>query len=56
MIANDPRLSFLPRVEALRGEIHRVVGAAIPEGSVCALLDYPSHWNVGDSAIWAGVG
>jgi len=31
-----------------------VLGALIPPGTRCALLDFPRHANVGDSAIWLG--
>jgi len=39
---------------ALGQEIDAVLGACLPPGSPCALLDFPNHANVGDSAIWLG--
>jgi exopolysaccharide biosynthesis predicted pyruvyltransferase EpsI len=41
-------------IARLAGEIEQVMRACIPPGARCALLDYPNHANVGDSAIWLG--
>lgn len=41
-------------IAGLRSQIDAVVGNRIPEGTRCALVDYPNHANVGDSAIWLG--
>jgi pyruvyl transferase EpsO len=38
----------------LRQAILDVLNPLIPAGSRCALVDYPAHPNVGDSAIWLG--
>jgi pyruvyl transferase EpsO len=35
-----------------RGEIATVMGSLIEPGTPCALLGWPRHANVGDSAIW----
>lgn len=39
---------------ALRASIHQSLDPLIPPGSSCALVDFPHHGNVGDSAIWMG--
>ena len=41
-------------VGALVGVIDEVLNGLIAAGSKCALLDFPFHANVGDSAIWLG--
>jgi pyruvyl transferase EpsO len=41
-------------VRALSGAIDRVLRPLLPPGTSCALLDFPNHANVGDSAIWLG--
>lgn len=41
-------------IERLNAVIDEVLGALIPRGSRCALLEYPFHGNIGDSAIWLG--
>jgi pyruvyl transferase EpsO len=38
----------------LATRIDEVLAPLIPAGSSCALLDFPTHSNVGDSAIWLG--
>ena len=38
----------------LRGTIEKTLGAVIPRDRPCALVDFPNHTNVGDSAIWLG--
>jgi exopolysaccharide biosynthesis predicted pyruvyltransferase EpsI len=38
----------------LSGEIDEVLGPLLPAGAPCALVDFPNHSNVGDSAIWLG--
>jgi pyruvyl transferase EpsO len=38
----------------LATRIDAVLAPLIPAGSGCALLDFPTHSNVGDSAIWLG--
>jgi len=42
-------------VQQLRAEVARVVGSAVPTGSRCALVGFPSHENPGDSVIWLGI-
>lgn len=37
-----------------KARIHAVLGPLIMPGAPIALLDFPSHANVGDSAIWLG--
>lgn len=41
-------------IAGLRRQIDAVLGHRIREGTRCALVDYPNHANVGDSAIWLG--
>ncbi|MGH7844649.1 MAG: polysaccharide pyruvyl transferase family protein [Candidatus Binatia bacterium] len=48
------KISFPALIAALRKKVNDVVGEIVPAGSVCALLDFPNHANVGDSAIWLG--
>jgi exopolysaccharide biosynthesis predicted pyruvyltransferase EpsI len=38
----------------LASTLRETLDAAIPSGARVALLDYPNHENVGDSAIWLG--
>ena len=40
--------------ERLRRELGRVLESVIPADSPVALLDFPTHANVGDYAIWLG--
>lgn len=37
-----------------RAQLYQSLDPLIPVGSACALLDFPNHSNVGDSAIWLG--
>jgi exopolysaccharide biosynthesis predicted pyruvyltransferase EpsI len=41
-------------VGSLLDRIDHVLGPLLPPGTRCALLDFPNHPNVGDSAIWLG--
>jgi exopolysaccharide biosynthesis predicted pyruvyltransferase EpsI len=41
-------------IDALRQQIVETLRSLLPEGSSCALLSFPHHANVGDSAIWVG--
>ena len=50
MIAEQQESYLAP----LKRAIDVVLEPLIPEGSHCALLDYPNYSNVGDSAIWLG--
>lgn len=47
-------VSWRDRVSLLRATFDDVTADAIPRGTRCALLDFPSYANVGDSAIWLG--
>lgn len=42
------------RIERLANDIDTVLTPLIPRGQPVALLDFPNHSNVGDSAIWLG--
>lgn len=44
----------LPSFDRFRQSIADVLHPLIPAGSLCALVDFPAHPNVGDSAIWLG--
>lgn len=41
-------------VSRLRSRVLRELEAVVPRGSRVALLDFPNHENVGDTAIWLG--
>jgi pyruvyl transferase EpsO len=41
-------------LEALKREIVTTLKSFTGRYSTCALVDFPNHWNVGDSAIWLG--
>lgn len=41
-------------IARLRGSVARVLDPLIPAGTPCALVDFPHHPNVGDSAIYLG--
>ena len=41
-------------IASLRNQIADVLRPVLPRYSQVALLDFPNHTNVGDSAIWAG--
>lgn len=43
-----------PTSHRLARAAHDSLAALLPAGSTCALLDFPDHSNVGDSAIWLG--
>lgn len=43
-------------IRQLQGDIEGTIGPLLEGQSACALLDFPSYPNVGDSAIWAGEG
>jgi len=49
--AEEPRAELLSRLDR---ELASVLGPLVPAGARCALLDLPTHGNVGDSAIWLG--
>ena len=42
------------RCQQLGARLRETLDAEIPAGARVALLDYPNHENVGDSAIWLG--
>lgn len=41
-------------IERTRNKLTAAIRPLIEPGQPYALLDFPNHWNVGDSAIWAG--
>ena len=41
-------------IARLQGDIHKAVAPLVPPSGRFALLDFPDHPNVGDSAIWLG--
>lgn len=41
-------------LDPLRTQIRRALDPLVPLGACCALIDFPHHGNVGDSAIWLG--
>lgn len=43
-----------PRLNGLRERIFESLDPLLPAGTRCALVDFPHHGNVGDSAIWLG--
>jgi pyruvyl transferase EpsO len=45
---------FESNLAQLRGTIETTLGVVIPSDRPCALVDFPSYTNVGDSAIWVG--
>jgi pyruvyl transferase EpsO len=45
---------FADVVGSLSSRIDDVLEPLLPSGTRCALLDFPNHSNVGDSAIWLG--
>ena len=50
--ARDGSLNEL--MDAIRQALVNVLDPLIPKGARCALIDFPAHPNVGDSAIWLG--
>ena len=50
-----PPSSLLNEVIESQGRmLHHLLAELIPSGTPVALLDFPNHANVGDSAIWLG--
>jgi exopolysaccharide biosynthesis predicted pyruvyltransferase EpsI len=45
---------LVKRVHETQELLYAALDAVIPAGATVALLDYPNHENVGDSAIWLG--
>ncbi len=41
-------------MQRLAQDLTHAIAGVIPPGTDCALLDFPDHPNVGDSAIWSG--
>ncbi len=41
-------------IQTLQDKIHALLAPHMPSGGKLALLDFPDHPNVGDSAIWLG--
>jgi exopolysaccharide biosynthesis predicted pyruvyltransferase EpsI len=50
----SPTFTNQTLVGSLSQKIHETLTQFIPRGASCALLDFPDHSNVGDSAIWLG--
>lgn len=44
----------LPYAQDLRARVVRALGPLAAGYATYGLLDFPEHWNIGDSAIWAG--
>lgn len=51
--SGSSRIAY-PSLESLRGVITEVLSDALDSCSRVALVDFPNHTNVGDSAIWIG--
>jgi exopolysaccharide biosynthesis predicted pyruvyltransferase EpsI len=51
---SDPDEETQAAIAALAREAERVLRPLVRPGERCALLDFPNHGNVGDSAIWLG--
>jgi len=41
-------------IASFTGQIDQTLNRLIPAGTSCALLDFPNHSNIGDSALWLG--
>lgn len=54
MTAEIVRQAPAQRRARLRSRITRVLSTLLAPGTRCALVDFPLHANVGDSAIWLG--
>lgn len=52
--ARNRKLTRDEVIGSLTKKIDEVLQPLLPDGSSCALLDFPNHSNVGDSAIWLG--
>lgn len=52
--SDDLDCTRLRSLARLRDRVHREVDPLIPCGSAVALVDFPNHPNIGDSAIWTG--
>jgi exopolysaccharide biosynthesis predicted pyruvyltransferase EpsI len=50
----DARARDAALVEGLRNSIDKVLRSLLPEGTRCALMDFPNSGNVGDAAVWHG--
>jgi pyruvyl transferase EpsO len=53
-MAGDPVKDSRTLITELQGEIDRVIGPHLEGVENFALVDFPNHPNVGDSAIWLG--
>jgi exopolysaccharide biosynthesis predicted pyruvyltransferase EpsI len=47
-------MNHLELVARLRGRINAALDPHVPAGATVAVVDFPSHGNVGDNAIWLG--
>jgi len=52
--AGSEREQPSPSLDWWKQSLEDTLNALIPYGSRCALIDFPAHSNVGDSAIWLG--
>jgi exopolysaccharide biosynthesis predicted pyruvyltransferase EpsI len=50
----DARARDAALLENLRASIDEVLRPLVPEGTRCALMDFPNSGNVGDAAVWHG--
>jgi exopolysaccharide biosynthesis predicted pyruvyltransferase EpsI len=49
--SRDPTVDLIDR---LQKSYAKTLDALLPPGSRVVLLEYPSHWNIGDHLIWLG--
>jgi exopolysaccharide biosynthesis predicted pyruvyltransferase EpsI len=53
-LAADGRARAAALVRALGARVTETLARVVPRGARVALIDFPAHSNVGDSAIWLG--
>src|SRR5689334_6169324 len=46
--------ALLTRARELGGTLEKTLAGLLPQPVTCALVGFPNHQNVGDSAIWVG--
>ena len=51
---SDMAISHVELIQRLGAKIHATLDPMLKDAPHLALLDFPEHWNVGDSAIWLG--
>lgn len=54
MVIADKLANTKSVITQLQSDIHNTLGSLFPSSGKYALLDFPNHANVGDSAIWLG--